>query len=93
MSELDKVKLQLGITDNTQDSLLTLLLEDAESIIDKTVNKGDGLLAREAVVYAYNQRGAEGNKSHSSGGFSMSFYYDSMSSFITSKTPNKWVIK
>ena len=62
MSDLEKVKLQLLITDDSQDSLITLLLDDAESLIDKTSSKGDGVLKREAVIYAYNQLGVEGQK-------------------------------
>ena len=60
MSDLEKVKIQLLITDDSQDSLITLLLDDAESLIDKTSSKGDELLKREAVIYAYNQLGVEG---------------------------------
>jgi len=93
MSDLEKVKTQLLITDDSQDSLITLLLDDAESLIAKTSSKGDELLKREAVIYAYNQLGVEGQKSQSSGGFSQNFYFDSMRSFINSKTFARWVIK
>lgn len=95
MSELEKVKIWIGIEGSDEDSLIVVLLEDAQEIIQglSKTPKDYGYLKREAVVYAYNQRGAEGNRSTSSGGFSQSWYYETMSKFIKNNMPNPWVIK
>ena len=39
MTELDKLKLRLRITDNSQDDLLTLLLEQSEEEVLDFTNK------------------------------------------------------
>lgn len=97
MSELQEVKMWIGIenTDTSQDSLLTALLNRAEDIIKSFSRQPEKYiyLKLEAVIFAYNQRGAEGNKSQSSGGFSTSWYYETMSKFIRSNMPARYVIK
>ena len=95
MSELDKVKILLGIDGTKDDGLITLLLLEAESIINglSRISNSYKHLKLEAVVIAYNQRGAEGNKTTGSDGFSQSWYFDTMSSFIKSKMPAQYAIK
>lgn len=97
MSELQEVKMWIGIenTDTSQDSLLTALLNRAGEIIKGLSKQPEkyNYLKLEAVIFAYNQRGAEGNKSQSSGGFSTSWYYETMSKFIRSNMPARYVIK
>lgn len=98
MSELEKVKIWIGlpISETDEDSLLNLLIETAGDVIDSLSSKPENYksIQVEAVVYAYNQRGAEGNKStNSGGGISQSWYYDTMSTFIKTNLPNRYIIK
>lgn len=95
MGELEQVKLLLGLLDDEQDSLITLLLERAGEIITSLTKtpKDYKHLKIDAVVVAYNQRGAEGNKVTSSGGFSQSWAYDTMYSYIRANLPAPYVIK
>lgn len=80
MDQLTKLKIKLGISlgDTSQDNLLNLYLEDAEStILELThfLELPDGLSSTQidlAIVY-YNQQGIEGQTSHSEGGVSRSF--------------------
>ena len=94
MGELEKVKIWLGIIGTEEDGLITLLLEEVESIIGRLSQTPNDYkhLKIEAVIYAYNQRGAEGNKFSGSDGFSQSWYYATMSSFIKNNMPAPYVI-
>lgn len=75
---LEKLKLRLGISDNSQDSLLEQMLEDAESeILDYTnrtelLSKMEGLQRELAIIY-YNRQGNEGESSRSEGAISVSY--------------------
>ncbi|WP_082673041.1 head-tail connector protein [Paenibacillus senegalimassiliensis] len=77
---LEKLKLQLGIKldDDAEDSLLTLMLEDAEQDVLTWTNRTEvptslESVVRQVVVIRYNKQGAEGQTSHSEGGISRSF--------------------
>lgn len=77
---LEKLKLILGIKldDESEDSLLTLMLEDAVQDVLTWTNRTDLPLSlesvvRQVVVIRYNKQGAEGQTSHSEGGISRSF--------------------
>ncbi len=65
MSQLEKVKIRLDITDNTQNNLLEQLFEDAENEIKDYCNR-DVLqtkalgLQRELTIIYYNRQGSEG---------------------------------
>lgn len=78
MSQLEKLKVRLGIKDDKQDDLLNTILEDAESEIldctnrDKLPSKAEGLQRQLAVIY-YNRIGSEGESSRSEGGVSVSY--------------------
>jgi hypothetical protein len=95
MSELEKVKLLIGLVDDDENSLITLLLELADEILRKLSRTPEdyGHLKIDAVVVAYNQRGAEGNKETRSGGFSQTWSYNTMYDFIKAKLPARYVIK
>lgn len=78
MSPLERFKLLAGITEDTQDGLISALLSDAaDSVCDYTGR--DEVPARlvsvqvQLAVIAYNKRGAEGESSRSEGGISQSF--------------------
>lgn len=80
MSTLEKLKLRLGISDDKQDKLLELLLEDAKSeIVDHC--KVDFIesmepVQRELAVIYFNKQGTEGEISRSEGGISISYGTD-----------------
>ena len=75
MTQLEKLKIKLRDTD---DKLLTQLLEDAENdILDYTnrnvlLPKMEGLQRDLAIIY-YNRLGSEGESSRSEGGISVSY--------------------
>ncbi len=78
MAQLEKLKIRLGISDNSEDNLLNMLLEDAEGEILDFCNR-DILpikaesLQRELVIIYYNRLGSEGETSRSEGGVSVSY--------------------
>lgn len=78
LTQLEKLKLKLGITDNSQDGLLELYLEDtADFILNQTHldTIPQGLLSTQvelAIIY-YNKQGIEGQTAHSEGGISRTF--------------------
>lgn len=81
MSQLEKLKLQLGITDDSKDGDLTLLLEDVEMDIlaycQRTVlPAGLESTQRQLAIIRYNKEGVEGQTSHSEGGISRSWVDD-----------------
>ncbi|MFR5746284.1 MAG: phage head-tail connector protein [Romboutsia timonensis] len=75
---LEKFKLRLGISDNSQDGLLEQILEDAENEIldytnrDKLLPRMEGLQRELAIIY-YNRQGNEGESSRSEGAISVSY--------------------
>lgn len=75
VTQLEKLKLQLGITDNSQDDALDLLLDDAESDILTYTNRTELPTAlestqRQLAIIRYNKEGVEGQTAHSEGGIS-----------------------
>lgn len=81
MTQLEKLKLRIGITDDTQDDLLNMLLEDSKNeILDFThrtelLTTMEGLQRELAIVY-YNRQGSEGESSRSEGGISVTYSTD-----------------
>ena len=77
---LEKVKLLLGIADNTKDDLLTLLIEQAiEEAIVYTHNECVDELNTsiiQMVVYKYNRIGTEGLDSEGYSGVSFQYTSD-----------------
>lgn len=77
---LNKVKLLLGITDNSKDDLLTLLIEQAteEAITYTHQECVDELLTaiQRMVVYNYNRLGTEGVDSEGYSGVSFGYSSD-----------------
>lgn len=78
MTPLERFKLLAGITDDSQDGLITALLSDAEDPVRDYIGREE-VPARlisvqvQLAVIAYNKRGAEGESSRSEGGISQSF--------------------
>ena len=78
MTPLERFKLLAGITDDSQDGLITALLSDAEDSVRDYIGREE-VPARlisvqvQLAVIAYNKRGAEGESSRSEGGISQSF--------------------
>lgn len=81
MTALETLKIRLGISDEKQDGLLTVLLFSAEDTILDVIGREE-LPARlvsvqvELAVIAYNRQGAEGETARSEGGISRSFVFD-----------------
>lgn len=78
MTPLEKLKLQLDITDDTQDARLELALSDIEADILTWTNRVElppslESIQRQIAVIQYNKQGIEGQTSHSEGGISRSF--------------------
>lgn len=78
MTALETLKVRLGIADDKQDKLLTVLLSSAEDTVLDLIGR-EILPARlvsvkvELALIAYNAQGAEGESSRSEGGISRSF--------------------
>lgn len=78
MSQLEKMKLKLDEAGNSNDDLLQLYLDDAESDILELIHLDAlpiGLLSTQvelAIIY-YNKQGIEGQTAHSEGGISRTF--------------------
>lgn len=77
-SQLDKLKIILGIKDESDDDNLSLILEDAQNDVLIWTNRVEipPLLestVRQICVIRYNMQGVEGQSSHSEGGISRSF--------------------
>ena len=75
MTQLEKLKIKLPDTD---DKLLTQLLEDAENDILDYTNRNVLIprmesLQRELAIIYYNRLGSEGEASRSEGGISVSY--------------------
>ena len=81
MAQLEKLKIRLGISDNSEDALLNMLLEDAEGEILDFCNRDilpdkAQVLQRELAIIYYNRMGSEGESSRSEGGVSVSYSTD-----------------
>lgn len=78
---LDKIKVLLGLTDETKDTLLTILIEQAiEEAIDYThneecINTINSTIIQ-MVVYKYNRIGTEGLDSEGYSGVSFAYTAD-----------------
>ena len=78
MTPLERFKLLAGITDDSQDGLITALLSDAEDSVRDYIGRDvvpERLVSVQVqlAVIAYNKCGAEGESSRSEGGISQSF--------------------
>ena len=77
---LEQVKLLLGITDNSKDDILSLLIEQAteEALIYTHQNSIDNLLTAivRMVVYNFNRIGTEGVDSEGYSGVSFQYTSD-----------------
>ncbi len=78
MTQLEKLKIQLGAGGTDQDGLLQLLLDDAASDLLSWCNRtvlpiGLESTQRQIAVIRYNMVGLEGQTAHSEGGVSRSF--------------------
>lgn len=78
MSPLERFKLLTGITDDTQDGLISSLLSDSADAVCDYIGRDEVPARLESVqvqlaVIAYNKRGAEGESSRSEGGISQNF--------------------
>lgn len=78
MTAIERFKTLTGITDDTQDGLISVLLSDAGDAVCDYIGR-DSVPERlvsvqvQLAVIAYNKRGAEGESSRSEGGISQSF--------------------
>lgn len=89
---LEKIKILLGITDNTKDTLLNLLIEDATQYVKDYTHQeilptGLDSAIRDIVVLNYNRRGTEGLQSESFSGVSQS-YLDNLPKPLLKKLKN-----
>lgn len=80
MALRDNIKLLLGITDDSKDDLLNLLIDNAQEFAVSYTNNEDvktyeGALAR-IVVYDYNRMNTEGLNSESYSGLTFSYAAD-----------------
>ena len=89
---LEKVKILLGISDDTKDDLLTLLIEQAtpEAVTNSHQDNAEALTTAtsQLVVYNYNRIGTEGLDSESYTGASYSYsadYPDAIMRILKSK--------
>jgi hypothetical protein len=78
MQTLDKLKIQLEISDESKDDLLTVILDDVASDLLSWTNRNQlpqrlEPTQRQIAVIRYNMLGIEGQTSHSEGGVSRSF--------------------
>lgn len=78
VTQLKKLRIQLGIKGLEQDDLLQLMLEDVEADLLTWTNRTElpaslESICRQIAVIRYNKQGVEGQSSHSEGGISRSF--------------------
>ncbi|MDQ0091664.1 hypothetical protein J2T12_005104 [Paenibacillus anaericanus] len=78
MTQLDKLKIMLGIKDDLQDDVIGLLIDDVQEDLLSWTNRTElpvrlESAQRQIVVIRYNMQGVEGQTSHSEGGVSRSF--------------------
>ena len=88
---LEKVKLLLGITDNSKDDLLTFLIEQAidEVMAYTHLDCVDelGTIIIKMVAYNYNRLGTEGLSSEGYSGISFNYTEDYPCLLYTSPSP------
>lgn len=99
---LESIKLRLSIDNDSQDALLTDVLNSAfidisnklfgdySTVTDLPLKYQE--VAKNAVTIFYNQQGAEGQSTVSSDSISQSFNYDDMYDYIKAKMPNKPIV-
>ena len=78
MSQLEKLKMRLGIKDTSQNTLLESILEDVEADMLAFTNRTELLpsmssLQIKIAIIEYNKQGSEGMSSDSQGGKSQSW--------------------
>lgn len=91
MTTLEEIKLLLGITDNSKDDLLNLLIKNATTQVLSYLTIPDDLIlvvpdelsyiVSELVVIRYNRIGSEGLTNESVDGYSAT-YSDDMTNYI-----------
>lgn len=79
MTELDKIKVLLGIKDDLQDDVLTIIIDDVRShmlllLKANAIPQPLEYIIREISVRRFNRLGSEGYKSESTDGHSINFY-------------------
>ena len=81
---LDNLKTLLGITDNSKDTVLVLLLDMAKTYAEGYTHRKDGLdnVVLEIAAYRYGKIGAEGLTSENYAGASFSYSSDIPESII-----------
>lgn len=93
VEKLARVKLYLGITDNTNDALLQAYIEDAgKEILQYRYSYARAIPSSvpaeyentqiQAVIAGYGIRGAEGQLSHDENGIRRTFKYEDMIAYI-----------
>lgn len=96
LSQLEKLKLWLDISDTKSDSKLQLMLDRAESVIKRRRNWPDDQpmetrwneLQIQIALFLWNKQGAEGEKSHVENGVSRHYENaDIPSSLLNDITP------
>ncbi|MEK4628105.1 phage head-tail connector protein [Solibacillus sp. FSL R7-0682] len=78
LTQLDKLKINLGIKDESKDDDLNLILEDSRNDVLIWTNRKEipvflESTVRQITTIRYNMQGIEGQTSHSEGGISRSF--------------------
>lgn len=97
MSELEKVKVLIGLDiddEETFDEFITLQLDMANELINNLTMSPDKYknLKINAVVFAYNQQGYEGQKSGGTMGINATWMYSTMDKYIRSHMDNQLVV-
>lgn len=78
MTALERFKTLVGITNDKQDGVISVLLSDARDAVCDYIGRGDVpdrlvSVQVQLAIIAYNRRGTEGESSRSEGGISQSF--------------------
>lgn len=80
MTLLDKIKIELGISDTSKDELLSLLITDeqsnAQTITHNSDVAEDEALITKMVIWRYNTIGSEGLEAESYSGVNYSYTAD-----------------
>lgn len=84
-STLENVKLHLGLEDDTQDALLTLIIENVKTSLINLIGKTEYIdnfpkdlnyIVEEVAVRRYYRRGAEGMKRKTVDGYTVEYTND-----------------
>ena len=86
MDILDKIKLQLGLTDTSKDTLLEMLIDEAEVDIERHTNYNSEnipdatleLVIRKLVIIEYRKLGVEGSTYYAEGSTVYTYDKDSV---------------